>query len=125
MRVASSVGASVWAALRRAGGLEVVMALDRSSPTRPSLALGLISTAHAVIHAQSALLPLIYPILIVEFALNAQDIGIFIAITTAVGGFMQLAHGILTRYVARPLLLAAPMCAHYPGDEPMRSAVAA
>ncbi len=104
--VASSVGASVWAALRRAGGLEVVMGLDRSRPTRRGLALGLISTAHAVIHAQSALLPLIYPIIIVEFSLNARDIGTFIAITTAVGGFMQLAHGVLTRYVARPLLLA-------------------
>ena len=82
------------------------MRLDRSSTTRPGLALGLISTAHAVIHAQSALLPLVYPIVIVEFGLNARDIGTFIAITTAVGGTMQLAHGVLTRHVARPLLLA-------------------
>ncbi|HSK93297.1 MAG TPA: MFS transporter [Candidatus Angelobacter sp.] len=80
--------------------------MDRSSPTRPGLALGLISTAHAVIHAQSALLPLIYPIVIIEFGLNARDIGTFIAITTFVGGTMQLAHGVLTRYVARPSLLA-------------------
>jgi len=62
--------------------------------------------AHAVIHAQSALLPLIYPMLIVEFALTERDIGTFIAITAFVGGTMQLAHGFLTRYVARPLLLA-------------------
>ncbi|HUH07373.1 MAG TPA: MFS transporter [Egibacteraceae bacterium] len=64
------------------------------------------SIAHAAIHAQSALLPLIYPIVIVEYGLDARDIGIFIAITTAVGGSMQLAYGFLTRYVARPALLA-------------------
>jgi MFS family permease len=79
---------------------------DRSSPTRPGLALGLISTAHAVIHAQSALMPLVYAIVIVEFGLTERDIGVFIAITTAVGGTMQLAYGFLTRYVARPALLA-------------------
>ncbi|MBW3612764.1 MAG: MFS transporter [Chloroflexi bacterium] len=80
--------------------------MDRSSTTRAGLALALISTAHAVIHAQSALLPLIYPIVIVEFGLNARDIGTFIAITTFVGGTMQLVHGVLTRYVPRPRLLA-------------------
>ena len=80
--------------------------MDRSSPTRPVIALGLISTAHAVIHAQSALLPLVYPIISLEFGLTPRDIGIFIAITTAIGGTMQLAHGVLTRYIARPMLLA-------------------
>ena len=79
---------------------------DRSRGARARLTLILLSTAHAAIHAQSALLPLIYPIVIVEFALNERDIGTFIAITTAVGGTMQLAYGFLTRYVARPLLLA-------------------
>jgi MFS family permease len=70
------------------------------------LALGLLSLGHAVIHAQSALMPLIYPIIIVEFALNERDIGLFIAITTAVGGAMQLLYGFITRYVPRPALLA-------------------
>ena len=59
-----------------------------------------------MIHAQSALMPLVYPIVIVEYGLNAGDVGTFIAITTAVGGTMQLAYGFLTRYVARPTLLA-------------------
>jgi MFS transporter, FSR family, fosmidomycin resistance protein len=70
------------------------------------LALGLLSLGHAVIHAQSALMPLIYPIIIVEFALNERDIGLFIAITTAIGGAMQLLYGFITRYVPRPTLLA-------------------
>ena len=80
--------------------------MDRSSRTRPGLTLVLLATAHAAIHAQSALMPLVYPIVIVEYGLNARDIGTFIAITTAVGGSMQLAYGFLTRYVARPILLA-------------------
>jgi MFS family permease len=79
---------------------------DRSSPLRPGLTLGLVSVAHAAIHAQSALLPLVYAIVIVEFGLSERDIGVFIAITTFVGGTMQLAYGFLTRYVARPALLA-------------------
>ena len=72
----------------------------------PGLALGLLSLGHAVIHAQSALMPLIYPIIIVEFSLTTRDIGLFIAITTAIGGAMQLVYGFVTRYVPRPSLLA-------------------
>ncbi|MDP9468923.1 MAG: MFS transporter, partial [Chloroflexota bacterium] len=72
---------------------------------RPGLTLGLLALSHAVIHAQSALMPLIYPIVIVQFALNPRDIGLFIAVTTAVGGSMQLLYGFLTRWVARPVLL--------------------
>lgn len=72
---------------------------------RPGLTLGLLALSHAVIHAQSALMPLIYPIVIVQFALNPRDIGLFIAVTTAVGGTMQLFYGFLTRWVARPVLL--------------------
>ena len=73
---------------------------------RPGITLALLALAHAVIHFQSALLPLVYPILVTEFALKPADIGVFIAITTAVGGLMQLSYGWLTRYVARPALLA-------------------
>jgi MFS transporter, FSR family, fosmidomycin resistance protein len=72
---------------------------------RPGLTLALLALSHAVIHAQSALMPLIYPIVVSQFALNARDIGLFIAITTAVGGSMQLFYGFLTRWVARPVLL--------------------
>ena len=72
---------------------------------RPGLTLALLALSHAVIHAQSALMPLIYPIVVSQFALNARDIGLFIAVTTAVGGSMQLLYGFLTRWVARPALL--------------------
>ena len=81
--------------------------MDRSrGAASPGLTLALVAIAHAVIHAQSALMPLVYRVVTVEFGLNAADIGLFIAVTTAVGGSMQLAYGVLTRYVARPTLLA-------------------
>ena len=51
-------------------------------------------------------MPLVYPLMSEEYGLDAGDIGIFIAITTAVGGTMQLAYGFLTRVIARPALLA-------------------
>lgn len=81
--------------------------MDRSrGAASAGLTLTLLSIAHAAIHAQSALMPLVYPLVIIEFGLDAADIGTFIAVTTAVGGSMQLAYGFLTRYVARPALLA-------------------
>lgn len=73
---------------------------------RPGVTLALLALAHAVVHFQSALMPLVYPILITEFALKPSDIGFFIAVTTATGGLMQLSYGWLTRHVARPTLLA-------------------
>jgi MFS family permease len=84
------------------------IALDPSTrnTVRPTLTLVLLALAHAVIHAQSALMPLVYPIVIDQFSLNPADIGLFIAVTTAVGGSMQLLYGFLTRYVSRPALLA-------------------
>jgi MFS family permease len=74
--------------------------------TRPGVALVLVALAHAVIHAQAALMPLLYPIVVIQFGLDARAIGLFIAITTAVGGSMQLLYGFLIRWVARPALLA-------------------
>jgi len=80
--------------------------MDRNSRTDSRVTLGLVSVAHATIHAQSGIMPLVYPLLIAQFGLDAGDIGLFIAITTAVGGSIQLAYGVLPRYVARPALIA-------------------
>lgn len=52
-------------------------------------------------------MPLIYPIVIVQFGMDAAGVGTFIAVTTAIGGTMQLTYGFLTRWVARPAILAA------------------
>ncbi len=50
-------------------------------------------------------MPLVYAIVIVDFGLTISDIGLFIAITTIVGGSMQLLYGFLTRWVARKVIL--------------------
>lgn len=73
--------------------------------TRPNLTLGLLTLAHSLIHLHSALMPLVYIAVIDQFGLNEAAIGLFIAVTTAVGGAMQLSYGLLTRYVARPVLI--------------------
>ncbi|MEX0629524.1 MAG: MFS transporter [Chloroflexota bacterium] len=69
------------------------------------MTLGLLTLAHSLIHMQSALMPLVYIAVIDQFGLNEAAIGLFIAVTTAVGGGMQLSYGLLTRYVARPVLI--------------------
>jgi MFS family permease len=75
--------------------------------TRPNLTLALLALAHSLIHMQSALMPLVYIAVIDQFGLDAAAIGVFIAVTTAVAGLMQLSYGFLTRYVARPVLIGA------------------
>jgi predicted MFS family arabinose efflux permease len=72
---------------------------------RPGLVLALLALSHAVVHATSALLPLAYTYIVADFALQPSDIGLFIAITAALGGLMQLSFGVLTRYIPRPVLL--------------------
>lgn len=73
--------------------------------TRPNLTLGLLTLAHSLIHMHGALMPLVYIAVIDQFGLNEAAIGLFIAVTTAAGGAMQLSYGLLTRYVARPVLI--------------------
>jgi len=64
------------------------------------------STAHAVIHAQTALMPLVYSAVSVEFALTTAQIGLIIAITDLVGGLSQIGYGYITRYIRRATVLA-------------------
>src|SRR5205085_6606523 len=67
--------------------------------------LSLVSAAHAVIHAMTVLMPLIYPIIQVEYHLSYTQIGLIVAIPNAVGGFLQIAFGLLGRYVLRKVML--------------------
>jgi len=76
-----------------------------AAPKRIGVTLALLAVSHAVVHAQSALLPLAYPYVIKDFSLGPGDIGLLLAITSASGGLMQLSYGFLTRRVARPILL--------------------
>src|SRR5438067_9508429 len=67
--------------------------------------LFLVSAAHAVIHAMTVLMPLIYPIIQVEYHLSYTQIGLIVAIPNAVGGFLQIVFGLLGRYVLRKVML--------------------
>ncbi len=67
--------------------------------------LSLVSAAHAVIHAVAVLMPLIYPIIQVEYHLSYTQIGLIVAIPNAVGGFLQIIFGLLSRYLLRKLML--------------------
>src|SRR5579859_6103890 len=67
--------------------------------------LSLVSAAHAVIHAVSVLMPLIYPIIQVEYHLSYTQIGLIVAIPNAIGGFLQIVFGLLSRYLLRKIML--------------------
>ncbi len=67
--------------------------------------LTLVSAAHAVIHAMTVLMPLIYPIIQVEYHLSYTQIGLIVAIPNAVGGLLQIIFGLLSRYLLRKVML--------------------
>lgn len=67
--------------------------------------LTLISAAHAVTHALAILMPLIYPIIQVEYHLSYTQIGLIVAIPNAIGGLIQVVFGLLSRYILRKIML--------------------
>ena len=68
-------------------------------------ALTLISLAHGVNHAQSALKPLVYPLVLVQLGFGYAELGIMLGVASAVGGSLQLVAGGLGRFIKRHLLL--------------------
>ncbi|HET7728121.1 MAG TPA: MFS transporter [Candidatus Limnocylindrales bacterium] len=76
-------------------------------PIRPRLTLGLLSVQHALIHGQAALYPIVFLALIDEFGVTAGTIAILVAISSILTGSLQLAFGVLTRWLSRRTLLAA------------------
>lgn len=69
--------------------------------------LTLVSAAHAVIHAMTVLMPLIYPIIQREYHLSYTQIGLVVAIPNVVGGLIQVVFGLLSRYILRKVMLGA------------------
>jgi MFS family permease len=64
-----------------------------------------ISSAHAVIHAYSTLLPLIYPLALTELHFSVFALGVMVAIANLAGGFLQLFAGAVTRVIRRHTLI--------------------
>jgi MFS family permease len=50
-------------------------------------------------------MPLIYPIIQVEYHLSYTQIGLIVAIPNAVGGLLQIIFGLLSRYILRKVML--------------------
>jgi MFS transporter, FSR family, fosmidomycin resistance protein len=70
-----------------------------------SSALTLISLAHGINHAQSALKPLVYPLVLRELGFGYGELGVMLGVASAVGGSLQLVAGGLGRVIKRHLLL--------------------
>jgi len=67
--------------------------------------LTLISLAHGVNHAQSALKPLVFPLVLRELNFGYSELGIMLGVASAVGGLLQLGAGALGRIFPRHLIL--------------------
>jgi MFS transporter, FSR family, fosmidomycin resistance protein len=67
--------------------------------------LWLLSAAHAVNHAQAALLPLVYLAIIAEFGIGVAAIAFLAAAGNVLSGAVQLAYGAVTRYFSRRSIL--------------------
>ena len=71
----------------------------------PVTVLIMISSSHAVIHAYSTLMPLVYPLALTELHFSVFALGVMVAIANLAGGFLQLGAGAVTRLVRRHTLL--------------------
>lgn len=76
-----------------------------ATDVRPNRTLWLLSLAHAVNHAQAALLPLIYLAIIPEFHVDAAAIALLVAVGNMSSGFVQFTYAWLTRFFSRRALL--------------------
>jgi MFS transporter, FSR family, fosmidomycin resistance protein len=85
---------------------EAVTAAAAAPMVRPMRTLSLLSAAHAVNHAQAALLPLVYLAIIDEFRVGVAAIAFLAAAGNILAGSIQLAYGALTRLMSRRLILA-------------------
>ena len=67
--------------------------------------LGWVSAAHAVIHATSVLMPLVYIPIKQEYHLSYTEIGLLVTVPSLVSGLLQLVFGYLGRWVTRKTML--------------------
>ncbi|HEY0492655.1 MAG TPA: MFS transporter [Candidatus Dormibacteraeota bacterium] len=71
----------------------------------PFMGLVIISSSHAVIHAYSTLMPLIYPLALVDLHFSVVALGLMVALTSLAGGMLQLGAGAVTRVISRHSLI--------------------
>jgi FSR family fosmidomycin resistance protein-like MFS transporter len=86
--------------------MATVAATGRPIPdVRPRVSLALLSAQHALIHAQSALLPLVLVEVVREFGVGVASVGLLLGVANLLSGSIQLGFGPLSRAVARPRIL--------------------
>jgi predicted MFS family arabinose efflux permease len=68
-------------------------------------ALTLISLAHGINHAQSALKPLVFPLVLRDLNFGYGELGLMLGVASAVGGLLQLGAGALGRILPRHHIL--------------------
>jgi MFS family permease len=71
----------------------------------PASVLVLVSGSHAVIHAYTAVMPLIYPLALVDLHFSLAALGLMVAVSNLVGGLLQLGAGALTRLTRRHTII--------------------
>ena len=71
----------------------------------PVVVLIAVSSSHAVIHAYSTLMPLVYPLALTELHFSVFALGVMVAIANLAGGFLQLGAGAVTRVIRRHSLI--------------------
>jgi MFS family permease len=72
---------------------------------RSSAALTLVSLAHGINHAQGALKPLVFPLVLRDLNFGYGELGIMLGVASAVGGLLQLGAGALGRILPRHQIL--------------------
>ena len=75
------------------------------SPRQARANLGWVSAAHAVIHATSVLMPLVYIPIKQEYHFSYTEIGLLVTVPSLVSGLLQLVFGYLGRWVTRKTML--------------------
>jgi predicted MFS family arabinose efflux permease len=72
---------------------------------RSTSALTLVSLAHGINHAQSALKPLVFPLVLRDLNFGYGELGVMLGVASAVGGLLQLGAGALGRILPRHHIL--------------------
>jgi len=72
---------------------------------RPRLTLWLLSAQHGLIHAQTAVLPLVFIVVIDRFRIGVNDVGLLLAAGNILAGAVQLLYAPLSRVVTRRTIL--------------------
>ena len=74
---------------------------------RPRVTLALVSAQHALIHAQTALLPLVFIPVIATYGVGVESVGLLVAAANILSGVTQLVYGPLSRVMSRHAILGA------------------